>query len=260
MGGMTDRKPLIVGNWKMNANHLEAIQMVQKLSYRLEKDDYERVDVVVVPPFTSLRSVQLVIEQDHVPVGLGAQNVYWEESGAFTGEISPPMLAKLAVGHVIVGHSERREHFGETDEMVNKKAKAVLGADMAPIVCVGETLDQREGGEAEAVVSTQLQGALRGLSVEDGSTIDIAYEPVWAIGTGRTALPDDAGAIAGLIRNQLRESLNSEVGGQVRILYGGSVNSGNIKDFMAKAEIDGALVGGASLDPDQFAAIVRYRL
>jgi triosephosphate isomerase len=257
---MTDRKPLIVGNWKMNANHLEAIQMVQKLSYRLEKDDYERVDVVVVPPFTSLRSVQLVIEQDHVPVGLGAQNVHWEDSGAFTGEISPPMLAKLAVGNVIVGHSERREHFGETDEMVNKKAKAVLGAGMAPIVCVGETLDQREGGEAESVVSTQLNAALRGISVEDGTAISIAYEPVWAIGTGRTALPDDAGAIAGLIRNQLRESLNSEVGGQVRILYGGSVNSGNIKDFMAKAEIDGALVGGASLDPDQFAAIVRYRL
>jgi triosephosphate isomerase len=170
------------------------------------------------------------------------------------------MLAKLAVGHVIVGHSERREHFGETDEMVNKKAKAVLGAGMAPIVCVGETLDQREGGEAESVVSTQLNAALRGISVEDGTAISIAYEPVWAIGTGRTALPDDAGAIAGLIRNQLRESLNSEVGGQVRILYGGSVNSGNIKDFMAKAEIDGALVGGASLDPDQFAAIVRYRL
>jgi triosephosphate isomerase (TIM) len=260
MGGMTDRKPLIVGNWKMNANHLEAIQMVQKLSYRLDKEDYDRVDIVVAPPFTSLRSVQLVIEQDHIPVGLGAQDVYWEDSGAFTGEISPPMLAKLAVKHVIVGHSERREHFGETDETVNKKAKAVIGGGMAAIVCVGETLDQRESREAESVVTRQLQGALRGLSVEDSSTIAIAYEPVWAIGTGRTALPDDAGTIAVLIRNQLRDSLNSEVGSQIRILYGGSVNSGNIKDFMAKSEIDGALVGGASLDPDQFAAIVRYRL
>ncbi len=257
---MTDRKPLIVGNWKMNANHLEAIQMVQKLAYRLESEDYERVEVVVAPPFTSLRSIQLVIEQDHLPIGLGAQNVYWEDAGAFTGEISPLMLAKLAVGHVIVGHSERRQHFGETDETVNKKTKAVLAAGMAPIVCVGETLDQREGGEAESVVAAQLAGALRGVSVDDGAGLSVAYEPVWAIGTGRTAVPDDAGTIAGLIRDQLRATLNSEVGDQVRVLYGGSVNSGNIKDFMAKTNIDGALVGGASIDPDRFAAIVRYRL
>jgi triosephosphate isomerase (TIM) len=260
VGGMTDRTPLIVGNWKMNSNHLEAIQMVQKLSYRFEPDDYERVEVVVAPPFTSLRSVQLVIEQDRIPVGLGAQNVYWSDSGAFTGEISPPMLAKLNVRHVIVGHSERREHFAETDETVNKKTKAVIAADLAAIVCVGETLAQREAGEAEQVVSRQLAGALRGLSLEDGSVLAIAYEPVWAIGTGRTASSDDAGVIAGLIRDQLRNALDSEVGAQVRILYGGSVNPGNIKDFMAKTEIDGALVGGASLDPDSFAAIVRYRL
>ncbi len=257
---MTDRKPLIVGNWKMNANHLEAIQMVQKLAYRLESEDYERVEVVVAPPFTSLRSIQLVIEQDHLPIGLGAQNVYWEDSGAFTGEVSPPMLAKLAVSHVIVGHSERRQHFGESDETVNKKTKAVLAAGMAPIVCVGETLDQREAGEAESVVTTQLAGALRGLSLDDGAGLSIAYEPVWAIGTGRTAVPDDAGTIAGLIREQLRDLASSEVAEQVRILYGGSVNAGNIKDFMAKTNIDGALVGGASIDPDQFAAIVRYRL
>ena len=257
---MTDRTPLIVGNWKMNANHLEAIQMVQKLSYRLEPDDYERVEVVVAPPFTSLRSIQVVLEQDRIPIGLGAQNVHWTDSGAYTGEISPPMLAKLAVKHVIVGHSERREHFGETDEMVNKKAKAVIGAGMAAIVCVGETLDQREAGEAEQVVTSQLQGALRGFNLAHGSALAIAYEPVWAIGSGRTALPDDAGLIAGLIREQLRQTLNSEVGEQVRILYGGSVNPVNIKDFMAKTNIDGALVGGASLDPDQFAAIVRYRI
>ncbi|MFP3881071.1 MAG: triose-phosphate isomerase [Actinomycetota bacterium] len=257
---MTDRTPLIVGNWKMNANHLESIQMVQKLSYRLEAEDYERVEVVVAPPFTSLRSIQLVLEQDRIPVLLGAQNVHWAESGAYTGEVSPGMLAKLGVRHVIVGHSERREHFGESDEMVNKKAKAVIGADMAAIVCVGETLDEREAGQAEDVVSSQLQGALRGISLEDGSALSIAYEPVWAIGSGRTALPDDAGLIAGLIRRQLVDRLNSEVAQQVRILYGGSVNPANIKDFMAKTDIDGALVGGASLDPDKFAAIVRYRL
>lgn len=257
---MTDRTPLIVGNWKMNANHLESIQMVQKLSYRLEGEDYERVEVVVAPPFTSLRSIQLVLEQDHIPVLLGAQNVHWADSGAYTGEIAPGMLAKLGVRHVIVGHSERREHFGETDEMVNKKAKAVIGADMAAIVCVGETLDEREAGQAEDVVSSQLQGALRGISLEDGSPLSIAYEPVWAIGSGRTALPDDAGLVAGLIRRHLVDRLNSEVAQQVRILYGGSVNPANIKDFMAKTDIDGALVGGASLDPDKFAAIVRYRL
>lgn len=257
---MTERRPLMVGNWKMNANHLEAIQMVQKLSYRLESQDYERVDVVVAPPFTSLRSIQIVIEQDRIPISLGAQNVHWADSGAYTGEISPPMLSKLAVKHVIVGHSERREYFAETDEMVNKKAKAVLGAGMSVIVCVGETLEQREAGEAENVVVSQLSGALAGVSVDDGATLAVAYEPVWAIGTGRTALPDDAGLIATIIREQLRERLNSEIGEQVRVLYGGSVNPGNIKDFMAKTNIDGALVGGASLDPDQFAAIVRYRL
>jgi triosephosphate isomerase len=260
MDQMTDRTPLIVGNWKMNANHLEAIQMVQKLSYRLEAEDYERVEVVVAPPFTSLRSIQVVIEQDRIPVALGAQNVHWADSGAFTGEISPPMLAKLAVRHVIVGHSERREHFGETDEMINKKARAVIEAGLATILCVGETLDQREAGEAEQVVTSQLRAALRGLNVDSGSALSVAYEPVWAIGTGRTALPDDAGVIAGLIRDLLRSNLHSELGEQVRILYGGSVNPGNIKDFMAKSNIDGALVGGASLDPDKFAAIVRYRI
>ncbi len=257
---MADRTPLIVGNWKMNSNHLEAIQMVQKLSYRLEKEDYERVEVVVAPPFTSLRSVQLVLEQDHIPIGLGAQNVYWAESGAYTGEVSPSMLSKLAVKHVIVGHSERRQLFRETDEMVAKKTAAVVGAGMAAIVCVGETLDQREAEQAEQVVTTQLAGALRGLSVGGPSALAIAYEPVWAIGTGRNAFPDDAGVIAGIIREQLRSILGSEIGDGVRVLYGGSVNAANIKDFMAKKDIDGALVGGASLDPDQFAAIVRYRL
>jgi triosephosphate isomerase len=260
MGAMTERTPLIAGNWKMNANHLEAIQMVQKLSYRLEPEDYQRVDIVVAPPFTSLRSIQVVLEQDRIPISLGAQDVFWEESGAYTGEISAPMLAKLAVKHVIVGHSERRAYFGETDEGVNKKAKAVLANDMAAIVCVGETLEQREADEAEQVVSTQLSGALRGLNAFDPSNLSIAYEPVWAIGTGRTALPDDAATIATLIREQLRDALGGDTAEGVRILYGGSVNPVNIKDFMAKKDIDGGLVGGASLDPDKFAAIVRYRL
>ena len=257
---MSDRRPLIVGNWKMNANHLEAIQMVQKLSYRLQSDDYERVEVVVAPPFTSLRSIQVVIEQDRIPIGLGAQDVFWEESGAYTGEISAPMLAKLAVGHVIVGHSERRQHFGEDDRVVNRKARAVIAAGMSAIVCVGETLDQREAGEAETVVSSQLTGSLAGMSGGDADSLAIAYEPVWAIGTGRNALPDDAATMATSVREGLRAILDSEAAERVRVLYGGSVNAANIKDFMAKKDIDGALVGGASLDPDEFAAIVRYRI
>lgn len=255
---MSDRKTLIVGNWKMNATHLEAIQMVQKLSYRLEWEDYDRVEVVVAPPFTCLRSAQTVIEADRLRIGLGAQNTHWEESGAYTGEISAPMLAKLSVSHVIVGHSERRHGFDETDEMVAKKAAAVVTAGMRPIVCVGETLEQREAGEAESVVVSQVVGSLARLDAAAVTSASIAYEPVWAIGTGRNALPDDAGLMAGIIRETVADRVASEAAEGVRILYGGSVNAGNIKDFMAKSEVDGALVGGASLDPDSFAAIVRY--
>ena len=232
--------------------------MVQKLSYRLDNADYDRVEVVVAPPFTALRSAQVVIEQDRMRFGLGAQDVYWEEKGAFTGEISARMLAKLAVSHVIVGHSERRQHFGETDETVNKKARAVLAAEMRPIVCVGETLEQREAGQAEELVVSQVKGGLARLDAKSAAALSIAYEPIWAIGSGRTALPDDAGLIAGVIRETVRDIANSDVAESVRVLYGGSVNAGNIKDFMAKKDIDGALVGGASLDPDKFAAIVRY--
>jgi triosephosphate isomerase len=168
------------------------------------------------------------------------------------------MLAKLAVSHVIVGHSERRQHFGETDETVNKKARAVLAADMKPILCVGETLEQREAGQAEDLVVSQVRGGLARLNAESIAGMSIAYEPIWAIGTGRTALPDDAGVITGIIRETVRDLINRDVAESVRVLYGGSVNAGNIKDFMAKKDIDGALVGGASLDPDKFAAIVRY--
>jgi triosephosphate isomerase len=255
---MTERKNLIVGNWKMNATHLETIQMVQKLSYRLDYGDYDRVEVVVAPPFTSLRSAQTVIEADRLRIGLGAQNVHWEEWGAFTGEISAPMLAKLSVAHVIVGHSERRHGFGETDDMVARKAAAVVAGGMRPIVCVGETLEQREAGDAESVVVSQLLGSLAGLDAGAVAGSSVAYEPVWAIGTGRTALPDDAGLMAGIIRETVADRLASSAADGVRILYGGSVNAGNIKDFMAKSDVDGALVGGASLDPDGFAAIVRY--
>lgn len=255
---MSDRKSLICGNWKMNGTHLEAIQKVQKLSYRLEPSDYERVEVVVAPPFTALRSVQTVIEADHLPILLGAQHVHWESEGAYTGEVSPVMLAKLSVRHVIVGHSERRRMFGETDETVNRRAKAVLAHGMAPIVCVGETLEERDAGRTEEVVVTQVQAGLDGIEKDALGGSAIAYEPVWAIGTGRNADPDDAGRVCELIRDTVRRMAGVEVGERIRILYGGSVNPGNIKGFMAKRHIDGALVGGASLDPDTFAAIVRY--
>ena len=253
-----ERTDLIVGNWKMNATHLDAIQMVQKLSYRLDPGDYDRVEVVVAPPFTALRSVQTVIEADHMRIRLGAQNVHWADNGAYTGEIAPSMLAKLSVAHVIVGHSERRAMFGETDATVNKRAKAVLTAGMLPIVCVGETLEQREADETEQVVTTQVRGGLAGLIEEELAGLAIAFEPVWAIGTGRNADPDDAGAVAELIRDTVADLGGQEAADGVRILYGGSVNPGNVKGFMAKRHIDGALVGGASLDPDTFAAVIRY--
>ena len=255
---MTGRKNLMVGNWKMNATHLETIQMVQKLSYRLESQDYDRVEVVIAPAFTSLRSAQTVIEADRLRIGLGAQNCHWEASGAHTGEISAPMLAKLSVRHVIVGHSERRQGFGETDEMVAKKARAVVAAGMSPIVCVGETLEQREAGDAASVVVSQVVGSLARLDPEAVAGSSVAYEPVWAIGTGRNASPEDAGEMAEIIRTTVVDRMSSVAAEGLRILYGGSVNAGNIKDLMAKSDVDGGLVGGASLDPDSFAAIVRY--
>jgi triosephosphate isomerase len=251
------RKNLMVGNWKMNATHLEAIQMVQKLSYRLEPKDFDRMEVVVCPPFTALRSVQTVIEADHLLIRLGAQHTHWEEAGAYTGEVSAPMLARLAVSYVICGHSERRQYFGETDETVNRRARAIRANGLTPIVCVGETLEQRESGGTEDVVVSQLDGGLAALKGDELEKVVIAYEPVWAIGTGRNATPDDAGAVCELIRTRLGERADPEA---IRILYGGSVNAGNIKALMAKRHIDGALVGGASLDPDSFASICRYWL
>jgi triosephosphate isomerase len=251
------RKDLIAGNWKMHATHLEAIQMVQKLGYRLDESDYERVDVVVCPPFTALRSAQTVIEADYLRIQLGAQNCHFEEKGAFTGEISTGMLAKLGVRFVVVGHSERRHVFGEDDEMISMKVKAVLGAEMRPILAVGETLEQREAGATEEVIGGQLHAGLRGLDADTVAGLVIAYEPVWAIGTGRTASDDQAAEAAGYLREQVRERWG-DAADAVRILYGGSVNAGNISGLMAKRDIDGALVGGASLDADSFASIVRY--
>jgi triosephosphate isomerase len=251
--------PIIAANWKMHHDHLVAIQVVQKLSYRLEADDYAACDVVIAPPFTDLRTIQTLTESDNIPIALGAQNCHWKDDGAFTGEVSPPMLAKLNVSYVIVGHSERRQLFGETDEMVNAKVKAVFRHEMTPIVCVGETLDEREAGRTDERVDSQARAAFDGVKGPEALRCVVAYEPIWAIGTGRNATPEDANTTIASIRGVLR-SLYGDTADQIRIQYGGSVKPGNIADLMAMPEIDGALVGGASLDPDDFARIVRYRV
>ncbi len=256
---MTERRPIIAANWKMHKTHLEAIQVVQKLSYLLDQTDTDRVEVVVCPPFTALRSVQTLIDSDRLPYGLGAQDVHWQDEGAFTGEVSPPMLEALKVDYVVVGHSERRAMFGDTDETVNKKVRAVLAHRMAPILCVGETLQERDVGATEDRVTTQVRAALAGVEAGDAAKVVIAYEPIWAIGTGRNAEPSDAGQVIALIRRSVGELAGAEVAQGMRIQYGGSVKAGNIRDFMAHPEIDGALVGGASLDPEEFALIVKYR-
>jgi triosephosphate isomerase (TIM) len=250
------RRPLVSGNWKMNLTHLEAIAVVQKLAASLNRDDYALVDVSIHPVFTALRSVQTTLESDHVPIALGAQNVHWEKSGAFTGEVSPPMLAKLNVSYVIVGHSERRQLFGETDEMVNKKVKAVLEAGMTPICCVGETLEHREAGETSEIVVGQVGAALAKVAPEAVAGLVVAYEPIWAIGTGRNATPEDAQTVASGIRAAIEASHGAEAAAGVRIQYGGSVKPTNARELLAGRDVDGALVGGASLDPEQLAGIV----
>jgi triosephosphate isomerase (TIM) len=232
------RRPLISGNWKMNLNHFEAIQTVQKLHYLVHKETFEHVDVSIHPPFTDIRSIQTVIETEDFDFHLGAQHCHWEDSGAFTGEVSPAFLEKLNVVYVIVGHSERRELFGETDEMVNRKVAAIQAHHMTPIMCCGETLAEREAGETESKVLGQIEAGLAGRSNEQIASLVIAYEPIWAIGTGRTATSDDAQAVC--------------------IQYGGSVKAANATELMAQPDIDGALVGGASLDPDEFAKIVQF--
>lgn len=256
---MSERRPILAGNWKMHHTHLDAIQVVQKLSYQLDAKTYDAVDVVVCPVFTALRSVQTTLESDRIPIALGAQNVHWEDQGAFTGEVSPLMLQKLNVSFVIVGHSERRELFGETDEEVNKKVKAVLGHGMTPIMCVGETLEEREAGRTEEKVNGQVRAGLAEVKAEQVAEMVLAYEPIWAIGTGKTATSEDANETIGQIRAVVREVHGAAAAEAVRIQYGGSVKPGNIAELMSQSEIDGALVGGASLDPDDFARIVRFR-
>jgi triosephosphate isomerase len=255
----SERRPIIAANWKMHLTHLEAIQAVQKLSYLVDGNDLDRVEVVLCPAFTALRAVQTVIDADRLRFGLGAQNVYPADKGAFTGEVSPPMLAALKVGYVIVGHSERRQVFGEDDAFVNAKVKAVFAGGMTPIVCVGETAEERDAGGTDSKVAQQIRRAFDGVDAERAATAVVAYEPIWAIGTGRNAEPDDAGRVVETIRASLAERYDASVAGGVRVQYGGSVKPGNIRGFMAHPEIDGALVGGASLDPEEFALIVKYR-
>jgi triosephosphate isomerase len=252
------RRPLISGNWKMNHNHFEAMQCVQKLSYLVGKDDFAKVDVSIHPPFTDIRTVQTLIDTDKLQFALGAQHCHWEDKGAFTGEVSPVFLAKLGVQYVICGHSERRELFGETDEMVANKVAAIVKHGMTPIVCVGETLAERDAGATETKVVGQVRAALAGRTAAQVGGLVIAYEPIWAIGTGRTATPDDAQAVCAAIRAVVAELAGAAAAATVRIQYGGSVKAGTIAELMACPDVDGALVGGASLDPDEFGRIVGF--
>lgn len=252
------RKPIISGNWKMNLNHFEAIQTVQKLHYSLPKEIFDQVDVSVHPPFTDIRSVQTVIEADDLDILLGAQHCHWEEKGAFTGEIAPAFLAKLDVKLVTCGHSERRDIFGETDEMVNNKVHAIFKHGMTPIMCCGESLAEREAGETEAKVLTQVAAGLAKLKADQVASMVIAYEPIWAIGTGKTATSDDAQTVCQAIRTAVAAQFGADAAAAVRIQYGGSVKAGTTEELMSQPDVDGALVGGASLDPDEFSRIVQF--
>ena len=257
---MAQRKPLMAGNWKMNLNHFEAILLVQKVAFVLEDKDYDAVDVLVLPPYTDLRSVQTLVEGDRYRITYGAQDLSEHDSGAWTGEVSGPMLAKLGCSAVVVGHSERRQHFGESDEVVNRKTIAALRHGITPIVCVGEGLDVRREGRHVEHCLEQVDRALTGVTPEQVGTCVIAYEPVWAIGTGEVATPEDAQEVCSALRSRIGQTHASAAAGAVRILYGGSVKSSNIAGIMAQKDVDGALIGGASLDPDEFVSIVRYRL
>lgn len=247
------RKPIIAGNWKMHKTPSEAVKLVEEL-IPLVKD--AKAEVVVIPPFVDLTEVARVIKGTNIL--LGAQNMFWEEKGAYTGEISPVMLKEIGVTYVVIGHSERRQYFKETDEMVNKKVLSALSHDLKPIVCVGESLSQREEGKTYDVVLTQTREALKGVSEEDITKVVIAYEPVWAIGTGKNATPQDANEVIKAIRNTIAELYGKDKAEMVRIQYGGSVKPDNISGFMAESDIDGALVGGASLVAEDFAKIVNY--
>ncbi len=251
------RTPLIAGNWKMNNTHHEAIKLVQQLGYELSGHNYRDVEVAVCPPFTSLRTVQTLIESDRLEFALGAQNMHFEESGAYTGEVSAQMLKALRCKYVILGHSERRELFGETDDGVNKKVKVAFQNELVPIVCCGETEGERDAGETQSKVERQVRAGLSGLRPEQLRETVVAYEPIWAIGTGKTATPDDAQETISYVRRVIADEFSDDTAGEVRILYGGSVKAGNAKALMSQDDVDGALVGGASLDAAGFAAIVK---
>jgi triosephosphate isomerase len=254
------RVPLMAGNWKMNLNHQEAVVLVQKLAWTLadKKHDYGRVEVAVVPPFTDLRSVQTLVDGDRLEIRYGAQDVSTHDAGAYTGEISASMLAKLGCSYVVVGHSERREHHAESDATVNAKARKAVEAKMTPIVCVSEGLEVRKEGRQVEYTLAQVDGSLAGFSAEEVAGLVVAYEPVWAIGTGEVATPDDAQEVCAAIRGRIAEAWSEDAAAAVRILYGGSVKAANIAGIMEKADVDGALVGGASLQADEFGGICRF--
>jgi triosephosphate isomerase len=248
----------MAGNWKMNLNHLEAIALTQKLAFSLTERQLAEVEVVLLPPFTDIRSVQTLIDADNLEMAFGAQDLSPHDFGAYTGDVSGAMLAKLGCRYVVVGHSERRTIHGETDEVVNAKVKAALRHELTPILCIGERQEVRaEGGQVHHCFG-QLDGALDGLKADQVGTLVIAYEPIWAIGTGLTATPADAQEVIGALRGRLAERYELEIADTVRILYGGSVNAANVAAIMAEPDVDGALVGGASLKADEFAAICRY--
>jgi triosephosphate isomerase len=251
------RRPLIAGNWKMHLTHLEAIGLVQKLAFSLTEPQLEAAEVVVVPPFTALRSVQTLVTGDKLEIGYGAQDLSAHDSGAYTGEVSGAMLAALACRYVLVGHSERRALHGEDDAVVAAKVQAALRHGLVPVLCVGEGLDVRRAGAHVAHCTAQLDAALEGLAADALQELVIAYEPVWAIGTGEVATPADAQEVCGALRARLAERFGPETAAVVRILYGGSVKAGNTAGILAGPDVDGALVGGASLDADEFASICR---
>ncbi len=254
------RTPLLAGNWKMNCNHLEAIALVQKLAFSLNDDDYAAAEVVVLPPYTDLRSVQTLVDGDKLKMKYGAQDLSKHDAGAYTGEISGSMLAKLGCSYVAVGHSERRQYHAETDELVRDKVAAAFRHGLVPILCVGEGLDVRKSGRQVEHTLAQVDAAVSGLTPEQVATLVIAYEPVWAIGTGEVATPEDAQEVCAAIRGRIAELHPGDIADRVRILYGGSVKGSNAAGIMAQADVDGALVGGASLDAEDFAKICRYRL
>jgi triosephosphate isomerase len=252
------RKPLVVGNWKMHKNHLEAIALTQKLAFSLTGRDFDRADVAVLPPFTALRSVQTLVDGDKLRLRYGAQDISPFDEGAYTGEVSGPMLAKLGCDYVLAGHSERRQHQGESDELVNAKVRAALRAGITPVLCVGEPLPVRDEGSQVGYVLAQLEAGLDHLTAAQVTQMVVAYEPVWAIGTGEVATPPDAQEVCGAVRSSISARHGGAAAAGVRILYGGSVQTGNMAAIMTQPDIDGALVGGASLEAGEFVGICRY--